>query len=166
MISSGRLPWVSSPHRLKHKSRSLSALQTLVVKSVFSLRMCRPSPACQPCGALRAASCCDLHNRGTTGALKWCRGFSFALQKAIGIEEAPLWPGKSRFYSGSLGLSLLCLRDGGKKEGGGCSHVLPKSLSQSLVTNVKVICEPKGGKVVSWWVGNVVAVVAAPGYHH
>lgn len=91
--------------------------------------------------------------------------FSFALQKAIGIEEAPLWPGKSRFCSGSLSLLVAAFERWEKRRGGRFSHVLLKYLFQSLVTNVKVICELKEGEVIAWWVGNVVASVAAPGYH-
>lgn len=85
----------------------------------FFFLMSRPDHVSQLHAALQAASSSDLC-RHTAGVLKWSRGFSFALQKAIGIEEAPLWPGKSQFGSGSLTLPVtLFERWGGREEGEG-----------------------------------------------
>ena len=144
-FSSGRLLWVSympcclvtKPHQLRHKSYLFSALWTPVVILVFSLLKCRHNQVRQPQGALRAASCSGLCNRGTTGALKWSRGFSFALQKAIGIEEAPLWPGKSQFGSGSLGLLVAVFERWGEERR---RKVFPRA-AEILVTVISNKCQ-------------------------
>lgn len=96
--------------------------------------------------------------------LKWSRGFSFALRKAIGIEEASFVQESPSSVPGHWVCWLLCLGDGGKRGRGRFSHVLMKCSLGSLVTNVKVIGEPREGEVISWWVGNVPSV-AAPGHH-
>lgn len=63
--------------------------------------------------------------------------FSFALQKAIGIEEAPLWPGKSRFCSGSLSLLVAAFERWGDETGG---KVFPRA-AEILVSVISNECQ-------------------------
>jgi len=144
-FSSGRLLWASctprclitKPRQLRHTPGLFSGLHTPVVKLFFSFLMCRPNRVRQPRGALQTASCSGLCSQGTTAALKWSRGFSFALQKAIGIEEAPLWPGKSQFGSGSPSLLAAVFERWGEERRG---KVFPRA-AEILITVISNECQ-------------------------
>lgn len=172
-FSSGRLLWASCTPRclltklrqLRHQSCLFSALRTRVVKLVFSLLMRRPNQARQPHGALRAASRSGLRNQDATGALECREAFPLPCRTHLGLKRLLCGQESPNLVLGHRVCWLLHLRDGGKRGGGRFSHVRLKYSLQSLITNVKVICEPKEGEALSWWVGNVVASVAAPGYH-